>query len=93
MSAAAGAAAAAAAIARAIKASGAIVRRIPDQCLSRVDRNDEALVVHSPGGVLRSQHRYLTGYRGFVFFTKSSEPLALPADCEIIEARRIWIPN
>jgi hypothetical protein len=32
------------------------------------------------------------GYKGLVFFTKSSLPLQLGEKVELIRARKIWIP-
>ena len=84
---------AAASIARAIKASGAIVRIEPDEFSRIVQRQENALVVHATGGLIRSNYQYLVGYKGFVFFTKSSTPIYLPATVEIVQAKSIWIPN
>jgi hypothetical protein len=33
------------------------------------------------------------GYKGLAFYTKSTEPLQLPATAEVIAARSIWTPN
>lgn len=89
---AAGAAAAAAAIANAIKASGAIVNVEPKDFISIIERSDKPLIVTSPKSFW-SAYKYLTAYRGLFFYTKSSEPLRLPGDSEIIAAKKIWIPG
>lgn len=88
-----GAAAAAAIIAQAIKASGAIVRMSPQDFLQIVERSEEPLVVTAQGGLFSTKYEYLTGYRGLVFYTKSSEPLLLPEYAEIVAANKIWIPG
>lgn len=88
-----GGAAAAAAIAQAIKASGAIVQVEPDVFAYLVARQDAPLVIHAIGGAFRKHHKYLTSYRGFVFFTKSADPLPLPGKAELLDARSIWIPG
>ena len=93
MSGAGGAAAAAAAVARAIKASGAIVKVEPGEFQKLLNRNVQGLVVHSPGGFFSSGHRYLMGYKGLGFYTSTREPLPLPSTCEIVEAGKIWIPG
>jgi hypothetical protein len=96
MSAAPGAAtggAVAAAIANAIKASGAIVRVEPADFVNILRRQEAPLVIHAPGGIFGSSHRYLCSYKGLAFFAKSPEPLRLPAGSEVIEARKIWIPG
>ena len=88
-----GAAAAAAAAARAIKASGAIVRVEPDEFQKLLNRNAQGLVVHARGGWLYRGHKYLMGYKGLGFWTYTPEPLPLPSTCEIVEAGSIWVPG
>ncbi|MBM3789245.1 MAG: hypothetical protein FJW35_02720 [Acidobacteria bacterium] len=87
------AAAAAAAIAQAIKASGAIVRVDPDQFLRILARQEDPLLVMATGGLFRKNYQYLTGYKGFVFFTKSPAALHVPGSAEVVQARTIWIPS
>jgi hypothetical protein len=93
MSAGAGAAAAAAAIAQAIKASGVIVQVAAEDFLLIVGRQQGPLVVHAVGGFFSTNYQYLTSYKGLAFFTKSPEPLALPSGCEVVQAKKIWIPG
>jgi hypothetical protein len=85
--------AAAAAIAQAAKASGVIVRVEGHDFLSIVERADSPLVVYAKGGFLSRNHQYLTSYKGLAFFTKSSQPLPLPAKAELVTADKIWIPG
>jgi hypothetical protein len=87
------AAAAGAAIAQAIKASGVIVRVEPDDFLGILQRQPRALVVHAIGGFFSTNYQYLTSYKGLGFFTKSSEPINLPAGTELVQAKAIWIPG
>jgi hypothetical protein len=93
MSAGAVAAAAAAAIAEAIKASGVLVRVVPAEFLRIAQRQQAPLIVHAKGGVFRTNYQYLTSYKGLAFFTKSPEPLDLPAGCELVTAGSINIPG
>ena len=93
MSAAAGAAAAAAAVAKALKASGTIVRLAPDEFLKLLEHNAQGLIVHTVGGVFSTRHNYLMGYKGLAFYTSSPEVLPLPGGCQIVEARKMWIPG
>jgi hypothetical protein len=86
-------ASAAAAIAQAIKASGAIVRVEPEDFGRVLTRQDAPLVVVAQGGFFSGRFQYLTSYKGFAFYTKSSEPLYLPNNTEVIHARKIWIPG
>jgi hypothetical protein len=87
------AAAAAAATAQAIRASGVVVQLEPTEFLSILQRQSEPLVVHATGGFLSTTYQYLTSYKGLAFFTKSSEPLALGKDVEMVVAGSIWIPG
>ncbi len=86
-------AAAAAAVAAAIKASGSIVRVEPDEFRKLLNHNMDGLVVHAVGGLFSNRHQYLMGYKGLAFFTSSKEPIPVPRTCEIVEARKIWIPG
>lgn len=90
---AAGGAAAAAAIAQAIKASGAIVRVEPMEFATILDRTADPLVVSATGGFFSTQYQYLTAYKGLIFYTKSSSPLSLPPEAEVVLAQKIWIPG
>ena len=92
-SAGAAAAARAAAIAKAIKASGAIISTEAADFLTILSKSDKPLVVMAPGGFLKKKYQYLTGYKGLTFFTSSPEPLNLPGDIELIAAEKIWIPG
>ncbi len=84
--------AAAAAVAQAIKASGAIVRVEPDDFLTILWRQREPLVVQATGGFFSTTYQYLSSYKGLAFFTKSPEPLPLPGGCEVVQAKKIWVP-
>jgi hypothetical protein len=86
-------AAAAAAIAQAIKASGAIVRVEPEDFAQILSRQKEPLVVHATGGFFSTNYQYLSSYKGLAFFCKSPMPLELPAGCEVVIAKKIWIPG
>ncbi|MFQ5528471.1 MAG: hypothetical protein ACE5GX_19730 [Thermoanaerobaculia bacterium] len=84
-------AAAAAATARAIKASGAIVRIEASEFVRLLERAEKPLVVSADafwGGT-----KYLLSYRGLVFYTKTEAPLDLPGETELVIANRIWIPS
>jgi hypothetical protein len=91
--AAAGMAAAAAAIAQAIKASGVLVTVAPADFLVLLQRQRDALVVHATGGIFSTNYQYLMSYKGLAFFTKSPEPLVLPAGTEMVQAKCISIPG
>jgi hypothetical protein len=87
------AAGAAAAVAQAIKASGAIVRVEPEDFRSILLRQHEPLVVQATAGFFSTNYQYLSSYKGLAFFTKAPLPLTLPSGCEVIQARKIWIPG
>ena len=90
---AAAAAARAASIAQALKASGAIVSVNPDDFLYILSKTSHALIITATGGIFKTNYQYLTSYKSFFFFTKSTTPLALPPDAELIAANKIWIPS
>jgi hypothetical protein len=85
--------AAAAAIANAIKASGVVVRVSPADFHAILRKIERPLIVYAKGGLFSTSYQYLVSYKGFAFFTKSSEPLLLPAEAETIAARKIWTPG
>jgi hypothetical protein len=87
-----GAAAAAAAIANAIKASGVVVRVTPADFHAILLKIERPLVVYAEGGLFSTKYQYVVSYKGFAFFTKTSEPLLLPTTVETIVAKRIWVP-
>jgi hypothetical protein len=86
-------AAAAAAIANAIKASGAIVRVENKDFKSILQRTPKPLVVVAGRGFFSLYNKYLTSYKGLIFYTKSRDPLNLPGDIELVNCSRIFIPS
>ena len=88
-----GASAAAAVIANAIKASGTIVRVEPDTFVGLLRRVEKPLIIYYQGGLFKKNHQYLTSYKGFAFYTKTSSQLDLPRSVEVIIAEGIWIPS
>lgn len=79
---------------RAIRAMGAIVQVGRDAFLKIVARQQAPLVVHATGsyGLFRTSYQYLTSYKGLTFFACLSAPLTLPADAEMVLAKRIEMP-
>jgi hypothetical protein len=86
------AAGAAAAIARAIKASGVLVRVSSTDFQNILRKVEKPLVIQATGGLFKSNYQYLTSYKGFAFYTRSSSQILLPSGAEIIVANKIWIP-
>ncbi|TET50619.1 MAG: hypothetical protein E3J64_08020 [Anaerolineales bacterium] len=86
-------AAAVAVIAQAIKASGAIVNLDPEGLQEIIRRQDRPLIVFAVSRFPRMRYKYLTSYKGLAFYAESRQPLALSPLCEIVEAKRIWIPG
>jgi len=87
-----GAAGAIIATINAIKASGAIVRVEPDVFLEILQKTEHKLVIFS-GARFLTPNKYMTSYRGFVFFTKSKAELLIPASVEVVLAKKIWVPE
>ena len=85
-------AAAAAAIARAIKASGVLVKVEPDEFRKLLERQRDGLVVVAEGGVFGTRYEYLTSYKGLAFHTSSKQALPL-GSAEVVMAKKIWIPG
>lgn len=83
---------AAKAIAKAIKASGVIVRVEPETFAEILSKTDKPPIVYSRGGVF-SKNQYLSSYKGFAFFTRSREQIDLPRTVEVVIADKIWIPG
>jgi len=90
---AAGGASAAAAIANAIKASGVLVKVEPIDFQSIVERQEAPLVVAAKGGFFGNSFRYLCSYKGLAFYAESGDPIELPGTCEVVRAKKIWIPG
>ncbi|HUW20196.1 MAG TPA: hypothetical protein VMW16_12940 [Sedimentisphaerales bacterium] len=80
-------------IARAIKASGAIIRVESADFETILSRSQNPLVVYYEGGFFSTSYQYLLGYKGLVFYCKTATPLMLPAKIELIRAKKIWIPT
>ncbi len=89
---AAGAVVVAATFTQAIRATGAIVQVEGPEFLNIVGRSEKPLVIHATSGLLKTNYLYLTSYRGLAFHVKSSVPLSLPKDVELIHSKQIWIP-
>lgn len=86
-------AAAHAATLQALKASGTIVHLEPEDFRNILSRSESPLVVVAPGGFFGNGFRYLTSYKGLTFFTKSDEQLSLPPRTEVLQAKKIWVPD
>jgi hypothetical protein len=82
-----------AATVQAVKASGAIVKVLPELFTSLVSKSKEPLVVTAMGGVFRKGYQYLTSYKGLFFYTKSPSPLEFSGNVELIPAKTIWVPG
>jgi len=81
------------AIQNAIKASGAIVKIESNDFSGLLNKMDNALVIESAGGVFTTRFKYLTSYKGFIFYTKSREKLSISSRHELISSSRIWVPE
>ena len=89
----AGAASTARTLANALKASGVIVEVSPKDFLTIVRRNEPALIVHAQSKIIRTTHKYLTSYKGLAFYTRVNDPLSFLSKVEMIEAKKISIPD
>ena len=80
-------------MANAIKASGVVVQVLPEDFLIIVQQSENALVVHAQSKIIRTTHKYLTSYKGLAFYTKLDKPFDFLSKVELIEAKRISIPD
>ena len=80
-------------IAEAVKASGTVVRIEPAEFEKILKKVENPLVVYAQGGVISTNHQYLVSYKGFAFYTKADEEIALPRNAEVVVADKIWIPG
>ena len=88
-----GAAGAAVAINEAIKASGAIVQVAPEQFLRLLSNMESPLVVTAKTTFFGTRYKYLTSYKGLIFYAKSATPLELSMSVEVITAKKVSIPE
>ncbi len=72
---------------------GALIEMDPDSFVAIVSRCEKPLVVVASGGLLHKSFRYLVGYKGLAFHTKSKTELMLPGKVEVVAAKRISIPD
>ena len=79
-------------IAQARQALGALVQVNPDSFLAIVSRCEKPLVVVASEGLLHKSFRYLVGYKGLAFHTKSKTELVLLVKVEVVAAKSISIP-
>ena len=77
----------------AVKAVGTVVTVDPAAFGEILARSDAPLVVWALGGVFGKRYTYLTPYRGLAFTCQSKTPLDLPMDAELVEAKRIALPE
>ncbi len=78
----------------AILASGAIIKVESGLFLDILKKIDTPLVIRSTDKVFfREITKYLTSYKGLVFYSESDQPIVLPLKIELIEAERIWTPG
>ncbi len=85
--------AAANAAARAVKASGAIIKLEAGEFSKILSRTIDPLIVISPCGYKKRKTKYLLSWKGFVFYCESTEQMVLPKGSETVLADKIWIPG
>ena len=76
----------------ATKAMGSIVTVEAAEFLDILGKTEKPLVVHSPSGFM-TKNKYLTSYKGLVFFTKTKDEILIPKTAEIVNAKKISIPE
>lgn len=79
--------------ARAVKASGAIIKLESGEFSKILSKTIEPLIVISPSGYKKRKTKYLLSWKGFVFYCETKEQFVLPSGTETILADKIWIPT
>ncbi|XUW99490.1 MAG: hypothetical protein TUN42_06230 [Dehalogenimonas sp.] len=88
-----GAAASHAAMVQAAKASGVIVRLEAQNFVLIASKTRNPLIVTAKAGWRGNKFSYLTSYKGLAFYAELSQPLDLPGDAEVVNAKQIWVPS
>jgi len=70
-----------------------VINTDSDVFLSVVERNKDGLVVMCQSGLLRMKYRYLTSYKGLIFYCESAERLNLSPKIELLTAESIQVPE
>ncbi|MDZ4724138.1 MAG: hypothetical protein SGI97_09585 [candidate division Zixibacteria bacterium] len=81
------------AIANAIKAMGAIVKVEPAEFQKILNKVDMPVVITATSWQFGTKYKYMTSYKGFIFYTKTSAPMSLGGKIEVIAAQSIWSPQ
>ena len=89
----AGAQAAINAMMNSVKAMGPIVSIDPQDFITLLHKQDEALVVTAEKGVFGKKRQYLMPYRGLYLYTETKDPFEIPSGVDIISAKSLWIPS
>ena len=77
----------------AVKASGAIIKVVPEEFVKVLYKLNEPLVVYSEFHFFSTSYKYLVSYKGLVFYSRYAQPLDMPSGTEIVRAQRVWIPS
>ena len=72
-------------------ATSVVINIDPDVFVTIAEKNKDGLVVMSESGLLRTKYRYLTSYKGLVFYCESAERLTLSPNIEMLTAESIQV--
>jgi hypothetical protein len=75
------------------RVTGLLVKLEPEEFSKLLDRAKDLLVVMVESGVFSTHYDYLTSYKGLPFYTRSKDPLKLPAGAEVVNASSILLPD
>lgn len=82
-----------AAMANAVKAIGSIIKLDSAEFQRVLVLAESPLVVTAEGGVFSKWYKYVFSFRGLTFYCKSNAELILPGGAQVIQARKISIPD
>ena len=77
----------------AMKAIGPVISLDIKEFREMLLKIEEPIVVTAESGFFSKRHNYFTHRKGFYFHSRTKIPQSLPQHCEIIYAKKIWVPS
>lgn len=74
------------------KAQGVVVRLEPLQFMLILQRQPGPIVVRATRGFIHNIFQYLTTYKGLTFYTEARDPIVIPDDADLLDAKSISVP-
>jgi hypothetical protein len=81
------------AVANAVKTVGSLVTLTPEEFTRVLSMTTDALVVSAEGGLLSRSYKYIFSFKGLTFYCKSRSELMMPGNVQLIQAKKISVPD